>query len=344
MGYAFISYSAKQQKDADALRLLLRSNHIDTWMAPYDIPPGTDYADVVNRAIQDAACFVLLLTEDAQSSIYVDKEIERALHYGKTIAPIQLDSALLNDSFSFYLCNQQIVTVPTIDASIPKMQSLLQHLQLLCNDRLPQAEAPIDPSRDKRVTRQKVSRLFLWAGVILLCLSLFCGRQYVNMVSRVTNLMLYLYTSRIPTLPAIAWSYVLFFSLAVLGALAFLYGYGLRDPQKKSWSFFRILPRQPLLPVFSVLCGAGFALLFRARQSIKEITYSLEIQSESTAGYYLPQWVTPALWVLGIAFIVAALLSLVLAIIRDKKNDFAAYKTFRGKILTVLQRQKRSGK
>lgn len=344
MGYAFISYSSQQQKDADSLRLLLHANHIQTWMAPYDLPTGTDYADVVNNAIQNASCFVLLLTEDAQKSIYVDKEIERALHYGKTIAPIQLDSAVLNDSFSFYLCNQQIIMVPTIDAAIPKMQTLLQHLRLLCNDQLPQKEESIDASRDKRVRRQKIARFFRWSGFILLCISLFCGRQYVTMVSRVSNLMLYLYTSRIPTLPTIALSYGLFFALAVLGALVFLYGYGLRDPQRKSWNFFRVLPRHLLLPVFSVLCGNGFALLFQARQSIEQITYSLELQFEPTAGYYLPRWVTPTLWVLGIVFIVTVLLSFTLIFIRDKKNDFAACKAFCSKVLTVLQRQKRGGK
>ena len=130
MGYAFISYSSKQQADADKLRLLLQNNHIDTWMAPHDLPQGADYADVINDVIRDAACVVLLLTEDTQSSVFVDKEIERALHYGKTIAPIQLGKVELNDSFAFYLCNQQIAMVSALDESMPKMQALLRSVAL----------------------------------------------------------------------------------------------------------------------------------------------------------------------------------------------------------------------
>lgn len=38
MGYAFISYSSSNQKEADAMRELFKKNNIGVWMAPYDIP------------------------------------------------------------------------------------------------------------------------------------------------------------------------------------------------------------------------------------------------------------------------------------------------------------------
>ena len=239
--YVFISYSTKNQGYAEAVRALLAEEKMDNWMAPYDIPSGQDYTDVVSNAIQNAACLVLLLTEDAQNSVYVDKEIERALHYGKTIAPIQLGSLTLNDSFSFYLCNQQIEMLPTIDDSTPKMQNLLHHLQYLCNDRLPPKEETLDATRDKRVRRQKTARLFRWLGFILLCVSLFCGHQYVTMISWVSYTELY-GTSFIPTLSKVAGSYCLFFFLAVVAVLSWLYGSGLKDIQKNTWSFFGVLP------------------------------------------------------------------------------------------------------
>ena len=44
MGYAFISYSTKNQSAADAMRALFNKHDIDTWMAPYDIPAGSEYA------------------------------------------------------------------------------------------------------------------------------------------------------------------------------------------------------------------------------------------------------------------------------------------------------------
>lgn len=343
MGYAFISYSSRQHKDAERLRLLLRENEIDTWMAPYDIPDSCEYTDVINDAIRNAACFVLLLTEDSQNSVYVDKEVERALHYGKTIAPIQLDTATLNDSFSFYLCNQQIVMVPTIDTSVPQMQSLLEHLQFLCNDRLPQKEAAADAARDKRVRRQRFSRLFIWAGIALMCLALLCGDRYVSYSARGTYQEMY-GTKYVPMLPEIARTYILYFLMALGGILVYLYGHGLRDPQKKTWNPVEILPGNRILPAFSVLCFIGFAMLSYAQKSVAAIIWGLEAYYESTEAYILPQWVVPVTWIFGAAGICTALICVILAVVHDRKNGFAYAKSLGNKLRTGLTRGKRGGK
>lgn len=73
--YAFISYSTKNQQDADILRDILIKNHIGCWRAPDDIPTGSRYAHVINDAIEQCACVVLLLTEASQKSVWVEKEL-----------------------------------------------------------------------------------------------------------------------------------------------------------------------------------------------------------------------------------------------------------------------------
>lgn len=341
MGYAFISYSSRQRNEADSLRHLLHANNIDTWMAPHDIPDGSEYADVINSAIQNAACLVLLLTEDAQNSIYVDKEIERALHHGKTIAPIQLDRAGLNDSFSFYLCNQQIEQVTAIDASSPKMQRLIQHLQLLCNDRLPAADDFFDAARDKRVIRLKIARLFTGFGIALLWLSLFCGRRYVQMAARSTYMEMY---GNVPELAEIARSYLTFFLMAFVAVFACLYGYGLRDPQKKTWNPIGVFPLRLALPAFSVLCGASFELLRLAQKAVTAIIRGLKIYLESTAGYLLPPWVVPTTRIFALTWLVTALIAFVLDWMHDEKNGFAFSRSLRGKFLMLLNHLKRRRK
>lgn len=114
MGYAFISYSSRNLDDALAMRSVLMNRGIKTWMAPGDIPAGSTYAGVITRAIKSAECLVLLLTDDSQNSKWVDKEVERALSYGRTVIPVALDELVLNDNFEFYLGNQQIVPVKQI--------------------------------------------------------------------------------------------------------------------------------------------------------------------------------------------------------------------------------------
>lgn len=126
MGYAFISYSTKNQAYADAMRELFRKHGIDTWMAPYDIPVGSKYAAVITKAIRDCACFVLMLSNDAQKSDAVDSEVELAvLTYKKSIITIELEKVELNDSFTFYVHNRQIIAIHNIDEASKEIEQVL---------------------------------------------------------------------------------------------------------------------------------------------------------------------------------------------------------------------------
>ena len=130
MGYAFISYSTKNQASADALRELFQKNDIGNWMAPYDIPVGSKYAAVITKAIRDCSCFVLLLSNDAQMSDAVDSEVELAvLTYKKPIITVELEKVALNDSFTFYIHNKQIILVDGIDETSCEMQQVLAEMQ-----------------------------------------------------------------------------------------------------------------------------------------------------------------------------------------------------------------------
>ena len=126
MGYAFISYSTKNQACADAMRTFFHKHDIDTWMAPYDIPVGSKYAAVITKAIRDCSCFVLLLSNDAQASDAVDSEVELAvLTYKKSIITVALEKVELNDSFTFYIHNKQIIAIHKLDETAPEMQQVL---------------------------------------------------------------------------------------------------------------------------------------------------------------------------------------------------------------------------
>lgn len=123
--YVFISYSNKNQLEADSVRHLFDNEGIDTWMAPWSIPAGSIYAKEINKAIKNCACFVLLLTEEAQNSIWVSKETERAVHYNKPIIPVQLGRVVLNDEFELYISTAQVIMISKIDIHIPEIEKLL---------------------------------------------------------------------------------------------------------------------------------------------------------------------------------------------------------------------------
>lgn len=125
MGYVFISYSTKEQSLADAMKKLLEKHGIQTWMAPGDIPAGNKYAQVINQAIKGCSCFILMLSNNAQNSVWVAKETERAVNYRKPIIPIQLENVLLNDEFELYISTDQVVAVKTIDECSEEIQKIL---------------------------------------------------------------------------------------------------------------------------------------------------------------------------------------------------------------------------
>ena len=129
MGYAFISYSSKNQQIADSFRTLLNRNGIETWMAPGDIPFGSTYTSTINRAIKGASCFVLLLSESAQGSPWVLKETERAVSTEKTIFTVFLDNVPLNDDFEFMLSSSQAAAIRKIDEGDEKIKKFLKNIK-----------------------------------------------------------------------------------------------------------------------------------------------------------------------------------------------------------------------
>ncbi len=150
MEHIFISYSSINQAEADAFNNLLLRNGIKTWMAPNDIPAGKDYAQVVLQALRSCSCVALLLTNASQNSIWVPKEIDRAIHYGKIVIPIQLEEVILNDQFEFYLCKNQIVAVRKIEEESPAVQKILRSIRT-CTET---SNAEVSPSvlRDEKIT------------------------------------------------------------------------------------------------------------------------------------------------------------------------------------------------
>ena len=104
---AFISYSTADSAEAYSVRNFLQRGGCTCWMAPDDIPAGSDYAEAIPKAIADCRVFILILSIDAQNSVWVRKELGKAIDKGKTILPFMLSDFKLNDTFDFLLENAQ---------------------------------------------------------------------------------------------------------------------------------------------------------------------------------------------------------------------------------------------
>ncbi len=107
MHTVFISYSTLDTKQAETVRNVLEQNDIPCWMAPRDIPGGSNYTKEIPIAIRDCQVFVLILSTNSQNSHWVLKELDSAVNAGKVILPFMLEECQLSDEFNFLLTGAQ---------------------------------------------------------------------------------------------------------------------------------------------------------------------------------------------------------------------------------------------
>lgn len=130
MGYAFISYSSKHQEAADSMKNLLDKKGIDSWMAPGDLPAGSEYAGIIDSVISSCSCLVLILSQAAQNSNWVKKEVCIAVGSGKPIIPMLIEDVVLDNNMSFYIGDRHIVRVNEIDENTSAMKNIIANISI----------------------------------------------------------------------------------------------------------------------------------------------------------------------------------------------------------------------
>lgn len=101
----FISYKSEEAETAHWLKSILEKNGISCWIAPECMTGGNSYAAEIPQAIRNCSVFVVILSEKAQTSRWVPKELDQAINSDKVIMPFMLEDCLLHDDFGFYLSN-----------------------------------------------------------------------------------------------------------------------------------------------------------------------------------------------------------------------------------------------
>lgn len=91
----FISYSSKNKTAADAICHVLEENGVKCWMAPRDIPAGSEYGDLIDEAIKSSEIIVIVFSQTAAESPWVKGELNIAFEEQKTIIPFRIDSTPL---------------------------------------------------------------------------------------------------------------------------------------------------------------------------------------------------------------------------------------------------------
>jgi hypothetical protein len=139
MAHVFISYSKQNKAYARKLADHLIASGFDVWIDDR-IDYGSLWADVIQKAIEDCAAFVVIMSPESRESQWVQTECEYAAQKGKKAFPLLLDGEVF-----FRYVSVQYVNVA--DGSLPPKAFLDEVAE----------HAPRKPGRGEDVTLPEAS-------------------------------------------------------------------------------------------------------------------------------------------------------------------------------------------
>ena len=98
----FISHSSQDRKSAEHICRLLEERGITCWMAPRDVRPGRDFGEQLITAIEGAPVFVVILSANANHSVHVRNEVERACSKGRKVIPFRIEDVPPSRALEYY--------------------------------------------------------------------------------------------------------------------------------------------------------------------------------------------------------------------------------------------------
>src|SRR5947209_7320640 len=139
----FISYAHEDRTKAEELAAEVEKAHIPCWIAPRDVPFGANYAEAILDAIDTADVVVILLSSHANSSIFVAKEIERAVTYRKHILPVRLENIEPARRLEFHLADVQWLDLWSGSSDQPEnIRRLIETIRARLQERAVPGPAP----------------------------------------------------------------------------------------------------------------------------------------------------------------------------------------------------------
>lgn len=99
----FISYAVKDKDVADDICEHLEGSGLKCWIGPRDVLPGSDWGEAIIDAISQSRLMVLVYSENANRSMQVKREVERAAGKGVPIIPFRIEDVPTSKSLEYHL-------------------------------------------------------------------------------------------------------------------------------------------------------------------------------------------------------------------------------------------------
>jgi hypothetical protein len=122
----FLSYSRKNTDHANQLQQQLRSQDLHAWRDETNIPGASEWASVIEAAIERMDALVVIVTRESAASEWVEKECTAFLRNGKPVIPYISDPSIKSD-VPKYLSSIQYID-GTVSQGLP---ALVKQLRVL---------------------------------------------------------------------------------------------------------------------------------------------------------------------------------------------------------------------
>lgn len=155
----FICHSSKDVATAKRLSIALKAQGINSWLAPLNIHGGDEYADAIVKGIRACDTLLVLLSEEANRSPFVQREVERAASQSKRLIAFRLAPVKPERGLELFLSGTQ-----WIEAHSLGFEAALEHLSAaLRRDVASRVQKPTAPSVWRQRARPAVVGLLVLA-------------------------------------------------------------------------------------------------------------------------------------------------------------------------------------
>jgi hypothetical protein len=178
---AFISYASEDESVAGTISEYLERTGVSCWIAPRDVRLGADYGSEIIDGIESSSVMVLVLSEHANSSEFVKREVERAVAKGKPIFPVRVREVVPSKSLELFISSAEWVDAwqPPIEQYLGRLADSIRTASTFyaphdANGAAPALPGPMLPRRDFQ--RPAIIAL----GLVVIVLSVLLARSLVS--------------------------------------------------------------------------------------------------------------------------------------------------------------------
>lgn len=161
----FLSHSSKDAEYAAKICELLERNTYRCFIAPRDIRSGREYAEELVNGIDGSDAMILLMSENANHSPHVLREVERAVSKNIPILVYKLEETVLTKSMEYFLMTHQWINAQGDENFV----DILRFADDIKNHGRPEiSDADEQPFPHHSAKRRKLSALSIAAVLVLI--------------------------------------------------------------------------------------------------------------------------------------------------------------------------------